>query len=114
MFNLGGSDAEGQRAERTVGSGVAIAAHDGHARHGQTLFWSNHVHDALAGCAHCVFDNAELGGVGTQHVDLLARDGIGNRLIDIGGRNVVILGSDGEFGATNAATIDAETVESLR
>ena len=60
MLNLGGTDAEGQRTECAMGCGVAIAAHDGHARHGQTLLRADHVNDALTRCAHCMFDDAEL------------------------------------------------------
>ena len=48
VLDLRGADAEGQRAERAVRRGVAVAAHDGHARQGQALLGADHVHDAAA------------------------------------------------------------------
>ena len=47
MRDLGSADAEGQRTERTVGAGVAIATDDRHARLGQPLLRPNHMDDAL-------------------------------------------------------------------
>ena len=51
VLDLAGADAEGQRAKRAVGGGVAVAAHDRHARLGQAQLRTDDVHDALAaGC----------------------------------------------------------------
>ena len=113
VLDLAGADAEGQRAERAVGGGVAVAADDGHARLGQALLGADDVDDALAGVAHRVLGDAELGAVGPQHLDLLARDRIGDRLVDVGGRDVVVLGGDGEVGAADRAAGQAEAVEGL-
>ena len=46
--DLAGADAEGQRAERAVGAGVAVAADDGHARLGEPELRADDVDDALA------------------------------------------------------------------
>ena len=108
------ADAEGEGAEGPVGGGVAVAAHDGHAGQGQPLLGADHVDDALAGAAHRVLDDAELGGVGPQHLDLLARDRVGDRLVDVGGGDVVVLGGDGQVGAAHGAPVEAEAVERLR
>ena len=54
VLDLARADAEGERAERAVGRGVAVAAHDGHARLGEALLGADDVHDALAGVAHRV------------------------------------------------------------
>ena len=37
-----------------------------------------------------------------QHLDLAGRDRIGDRLVDVGGRDVVVLGGDGEVRAADA------------
>ncbi|CAB4813300.1 unannotated protein [freshwater metagenome] len=114
VFDFRSADAEGQRAERSVRCSVAIAAHNRHAGHSQTLFRSDHMHDSLTGCAHGMFDNPELGGICAQHINLLARDWIGDGLIDVGSGDVVIFGSDREFGATNGSVTQTQTIEGLR
>src|SRR3546814_14147855 len=47
VLDLGGADAEGERAERTVRRGVAVAADDRHAGLGQPLLRPDDVDDAL-------------------------------------------------------------------
>ena len=54
VLDLAGADAEGQGAEGAVGGGVAVAAHDRHARLGQALLGADDVHDALVAVAHGV------------------------------------------------------------
>ena len=54
VLDLGGADAEGERAEGAVGRGVAVAADDGHARLGQAQLGPDDVDDALVGVAHRV------------------------------------------------------------
>ena len=48
MLGLRGADAEGERAERAVGRGVAVAAHQRDARQGEALLRADDVADALA------------------------------------------------------------------
>ena len=103
VLDLGGADAEGQRAERAVGRGVGVAADDGHARQGATLLGSDDVDDALAGVAHRVERDAELGRrwpacTSTWRAEI----GIGDRLVDVGRRDVVVLGGDGEVRPAHA------------
>ncbi len=114
VLDLGGADAERDGAEGSVGGGVGVAAHNGHPGQRPALLGSHHVHDALAGVAHREVHDAELGGVGPERLDLFAADRIGDRLVDVGGGDVVVLGRDGEVGASNRATGEAQAVEGLR
>src|SRR3546814_7675213 len=74
VLDLAGADAEGQRAERAMGGGVAVAAHDRHARQGAPLLRPVHVEAALVRVAHAVVRDDELGGVGGEELALLLRD----------------------------------------
>ena len=74
VLDLARADAEGERPERAVRGGVAVAADDGHARQRAALLGPDDVDDALAGVAHRVVRDAELGGVLAQHLDLAGRD----------------------------------------
>ena len=114
VLDLARADAERQRPERAVGGGVAVAAHDRHPRQRASLLGTDDVDDALAGVAHRVVGDAELGRVAAQRVDLLGRDLVGDRLVDVGGRDVVVLGGDGQFGTAHPSTRQAQPVEGLR
>ena len=109
-----GADAEGDGTERTVRCGVGVAAHDGHARHGPTLLGADDMDDALVGVAHGEVRDAELGSVDSQRVDLLGRDRVGDRLVDVLGRDVVVLGRNREVGSAHTSTAQPEAVERLR
>ncbi|MNT52161.1 hypothetical protein D3C72_1891720 [compost metagenome] len=52
VADFAGADAEGQRPERAVGGGVAVAADDGHAGLGEALFRCDHVEDAAVVRGH--------------------------------------------------------------
>ena len=82
VLDLGGADAEGQRAERAVRRGVAVAADDGHAGQGEALLGADHVDDALADVVHVEVGHAELGDVLLQRLDLDARFLVGDALAD--------------------------------
>ena len=79
-----------------------------------TLLGPDDVDDALAGVAHRVVGDAELGGVLAQHLDLAGRDRVGDRLVDVGRRDVVVLGGDRELGPADPAPGEAQPVERLR
>ena len=114
VLDLAGADAERERAEGSVGGGVRVAAHDGHARQGPALLGADHVDDALVRIAHREVGDAELGGVGPQRVDLLGRNRVGDRLVDVLGGDVVVLGGDRQLGPPDGAAGQAEPVECLR
>ena len=63
VFHFRSADAERQRAECSVGAGVAVAADDGHARLGQAQLRADDMHDPLLRRMHVVERNAELGAV---------------------------------------------------
>jgi hypothetical protein len=114
VLDLTRADAERQRAERAVRRGVAVAAHDGHARLRETLLRPDDVHDALARIAHPVEPDAELFAVAGQHVHLLRRDRIGQRQVEAGGRHVVVHRRDREIGPPYAPSRGPQAVERLR
>ena len=114
VLDLARADAEREGAERAVGRRVAVAAHDRHARQRAALLGPDDVDDALAGVAHRVVGDAELGGVAAQRLDLLGRDLVGDRLVDVGRRDVVVLGGDGQLGPADAPPGQAQPLERLR
>ena len=82
---------------------VAIAAHNGHAGQGATLFGSDHVHDALQWITHREQFNTEFFGVVAHDFNLTSRDWVGDGQVDVGRWHVVIFSGHSEFGATNRA-----------
>ena len=114
VLDLAGADAERQRAEGAVGGGVAVTADHGGAGLGQSQLRSHDVDDALLDVAQRVQPDAELRAVLAQRLQLGARDRVGDRLVDVEGRGVVVLGGDGEVGTAHLAAGLAEAVERLR
>ena len=90
MLDLGGADAVGERAERAVRAGVAVAADQRHAGQRKALLRPDDVDDALALVELVeIFQPEQLGVLG-EIGDLLLALGIGVLLPAIGGRHVVI------------------------
>ena len=114
MLDLGGADAERQGAERAVGGGVGVAADHGEAGLGQAQLGADDVDDALLGVAQRVQADAELGAVGPQCLDLRARGGIRDRLVDVQRRGVVVLRGDGQVGPTHRTPGQTQPLEGLR
>jgi hypothetical protein len=48
-----------------------------------------------------------------QHLDLLGRDLVSDRKVDVLGRDVVVLGGDGEVGSSDRPSAQPEAVERL-
>ena len=90
MLDFRGADAVGERAERAVRRGVAVAAHDRRAGQGEALLRTDDVDDALALVELVEIFDAEVARVLGERLDLLGafRIGIGQRAV--GGRHVVI------------------------
>src|SRR5579872_4080586 len=71
MLDLAGADTEGQRAERSMRGGVAVAADDGRTGEGEALLGSDDMDDPLIGgehvdvrdfeIAHILLEGGELG-----------------------------------------------------
>ena len=114
VLDFAGADAERQRAKRAMRRGMTIAADDGHARHRQPLFGTDDVHDALSGRAHRVQQDAGRRGVFRQRFDLLGRNRILNRQVNIDRRDIVIGGRDGQIGAPHLAVVHPQALEGLR
>ena len=114
VLDLRGADAHRERAERAVGRGVTVAADDRHARLGEAQLRADDVHDALLDVAHRMQPDAEFGAVAPQRLDLGARDRVGDRLVDVERRDVVVLGGDRQIGPANRAAGQPQSVESLR
>ena len=114
VLDLARADAEGHRAEGAVRRGVAVAADDGDARHREAELRADDVDDALLLVAERVQADAELRGVAAQRLDLRAARQIGDRLVDVERRGVVVLGRDREIEAAHRAALGAQAVERLR
>ena len=114
VLDLRCADAHRERAERAVRGRVAVAAHDRHAGLRQAQLRPDDVHDALLDVAHRVQPDAELLAVAPQRLDLGARDGVGDRLVDVDRRHVVVLGGDGQIGPAHRAPGEPQPVERLR
>ena len=70
MADFAGADAEGQRTERAVGAGVAVAADDGHAGVGDAHLRPYHVDDPLHVAFNIKEGDAEVGAVLAQRAHL--------------------------------------------
>ena len=114
VLDLRRADAEGDRAEGAVRGGVRVAADDRHAGLGQAELRADDVDDALLDVAERVQAYAELGGVLAQRLHLRAAHRVGDRLVPVEGRDVVVLGREGEVGTAYGAAREAEAVEGLR
>jgi hypothetical protein len=96
-----------------MGRGVRIPADDRHPRLRQPQLRADDVDDPLLGAAQRVDRHAELRGVGPQGVDLCARDRVGDRLVDVDGRHVVILGGQREVRPTHRAPGSPKPIDRL-
>ena len=113
VLDLGGADAEGEGPEGSVGGGVGVSAHHGHAGLGQAQLRADGVDDSLVGIAQRVEAHPELGAVGAQGLDLGAAGDVGDRQIDVEGGDVVVLGGDGQVGASDRASSQTKSLEGL-
>ena len=113
VLHLAGADAEGERTEGAVRGGVAVAADDRHARLRPALLGPDDVDDALVGVPHRVAGDAELGRVVVEDLQLLGRDRVGHRLVDVGRGDVVVGRGHGQVGPPHRAAGQAQPVEGL-
>ena len=101
--HLRGADAERIGAERTVGRGVAVAAHDQQAGQRQALLRADHVHDALARIVEPEQLDAVPGGI-VLELAHHARDlGIGDIVPRAARRHVVVGDAEGQAGLGDRA-----------
>src|SRR5699024_356813 len=114
VLDLRSADAKGNRPESTVRGCVRVAAHDRHSRLGQTQLRADYVDYALFDITHGVQADPEFFGVVTQCLHLRTRDRIGDRLVQVGGGNIVVLGRDGQIGTSHRSAGQAESFKCLR
>ena len=81
---------------------------------GEAELRTHDVHDALLGVAEGMQADTELLAVVAQGLDLGAAGQVGDRLVDVQRRGVVVLGGDGQVRAAQLAAGQAETLEGLR
>ncbi len=114
VLDLGGADAVGQRAERAVGRGVAVAADQRDARQGEALLGTDDVDDALPLVELVVVFEPEQLGVLGQILDLggALRVRIGQRAV--GGRDVVVDHQQRLLRRAHLAARQAQPLEGLR
>ncbi len=104
MRDLGGADPECIGAERAVRRGVAVAADDQQARQAQSLFRSDHVHDALSRVVQSEQPDPVLRRI-LLDLPHHARDlGIGDIVTRAAGRNVMVGDREGQAGLGHAGT----------
>src|SRR5690606_20492812 len=78
MLNLGRTDTECERTKRTVCSGMAVTADNGHTGRHKAMFRYNKAANAVVRALHVIQREAMLTTVLNHHFDLLAR----NRVLD--------------------------------
>ena len=114
MLDLGGADAIGERAERAVRAGMAVAADERGAGQRKALLGPDDVDDALALVELVEIFEAEQLGVLGEIGDLLLALGIGILLAAVGGRHVVIDHAQRLFRRAHLAAGEPQTLERLR
>ena len=114
MFDLGGADAEGQRAEGAMRRGMRIAADDRRAGQGEALLGPDDMHDALADIVHAEIIDAEIGRVLFQGLDLNAALLVVDALRTVGGGHIMVGDREGRFRMPDLAAGGAESFECLR
>ena len=102
MDDLGGADAEGDRAHAAMGAGVAVAAHQQGAGQRDAQLGPDHVHDALAGLAEIEQPHAPALGL-VAHVIEALRIGLQRFVRAAGlGRDDMVEGGERELGIADA------------
>ncbi len=114
VLHLGSSDAHCDCAECAVRRGVAVTAHDRHARLGQTQLRPDDMDDALVDIAHRVKPDPEFLAISAERLHLDAGDRISDRLVDVDRRHVVVFGGQCQIGTAHRAVRQPQTIERLR
>src|ERR1700694_2813847 len=118
MPDFRGADSEGERTERPVRAGMAVAADDGHAGLRRPDLRTDDVHDAAPRVAHAEQLDAELGGVLLELTHLLRRriyfDGYVAEHLVGAGRRRMIHGCEGPVGTTHRQSCGLQYAERLR
>jgi hypothetical protein len=114
VLDLGRADAECQRAEGAMRRGVRVAAHDRHARLGQSQLGADDVDDPLVRRADAVERDAELAAVLLEPADLPRGDLVGDRQAPIGGWNGMVDRGDRLARPSDTQPPRSKPIEGLR
>jgi hypothetical protein len=114
VLHFRGADAVGERAERAMGRGVAVAAHDRGARQREALLGADDVDDALPLVELVEVLKIEVLGVLGEIGDLRRALGIRIGLAAVGGRHVVIDHQQRLLRRAHLAARKAQSLERLR
>jgi hypothetical protein len=113
LLDLGCADAKRQGAKRPVGCGVAIAAHDRHARLGQPELGANDVNDSLIARRQVIETHAVRGTVLPECIELRPGQCVGDRQPPAGRGHVVIDRRERAVGPAHAPPGRVQTAERL-
>ncbi|SIG01198.1 Uncharacterised protein [Mycobacteroides abscessus subsp. abscessus] len=114
MLHFGRPNTHCQRPERAMRGGVAVATHHRGARLRQSQLRTDHVHDALLGIPHGMQADAEFFAVLPKGLNLGAGHRIGDRLVDVDRRHIVVFGRDRQVRPAHLAPSEPKTIECLR
>jgi len=118
VADLGGADAEGERADRPVGARMAVAADDGLPGLAQAELRADDVHDAALRMVHRQELDAELGAVVFQLRHLarrgVERNGRAAEHLGAAGRGRMVHGGERAVGAPHGEAALAQYLEGLR
>ena len=93
---------------------MAVAADDDHARQAGALLRADDVDDALPDVVERNEGYAELGDIGDEGRDLQTALRVGDLLIPVGGRHVVVWHGERRIRTAHLAAIDPKALEGLR
>ncbi len=114
VLDFRGADAEGERAERAVGGGVAVAADNGHARQADAQLRADDMHDALADVEDRDVGDPERGHVALQGFDLDAAVLLLDAGAAVGGGDVMVGDGNGRVRPPHLSAGHAQAIEGLR
>ena len=103
-----------QRRESAMGAGMRIAAHHGHARQRRALLRADDMHDTLAHVVHLEFGDAEFIAILVQRIHLETRNRIGNAVLAVGGRHIMVRHREVGGQAPRLAPSQTQALEGLR
>ena len=92
---------------------MAVAADNGHAGQARAQFRPDHVHNALTDIVQRNKGHAELGHILNQGLDLKPAFRIGDLLVPVGRRHIVVRHGQGGVGTTHLAAIDPQAFKGL-
>mmetsp|Transcript_7321 Transcript_7321/g.15145 ORF Transcript_7321/g.15145 Transcript_7321/m.15145 type:complete len:450 (+) Transcript_7321:1617-2966(+) len=119
VLDLAGSNSKGQSPKCTVGCRVAVSAHTGSSRQGESLFGSNNMDNSLSLVFHSKVLEAKVLDVLFELKNLGSRVDFGNEgfnvleLFSILRGDVVIDRQQGAIGSTNTAVGQSEALKGL-